>query len=158
MIPGKIIHFLDRANVGHAGTRDRKLVPHGHRVCGWALAPDGRTLTVLVPEGGREHLIESLEDNGQLAVTIEEYPRHEAYQFKGRYVRHRQVTQEDAEIAQRVRENFMASVLPIAGEVAVHALRAFVQSPVVAVDVDVREVYLQTPGPGAGARLVPKEA
>ena len=52
----------------------------------------------------------------------------------------------------------MRSVLPIAGEVAVHALRAFVQSPVLAVDVEVREIYVQTPGPGAGARLVPGEA
>jgi hypothetical protein len=158
MIPGKIIHFFDRANVGHAGTRDRNLVPHGHSVCGWALAPDGRTLTILVPEGGRQHLVESLEDNGQVAVTIEEYPAHEAYQFKGQYLRHRPATQEDAEIAQHIRDNFIAAVLPIAGEVAVHALRAFVRSPVLAVDVDVREVYVQTPGPGAGARLVPGEA
>ena len=73
-------------------------------------------------------------------------------------MRHRPATQEDVEIATHIRDNFMAAVLPIAGEVAVHALRAFVQSPVLAVDVDVREVYLQTPGPGAGARLVPGEA
>jgi hypothetical protein len=158
MIPGKIIHFLDRANVGHAGTRDRNLVPHGHSMCGWTLAPDGHTLTILVPEGGRAHLVESLEDNGQVAVTIEEYPAHEAYQFKGRYLRHRPAVPGDVEIARRIREDFMRAVLPIAGEVAVHALRAFVQSPVLAIDVDVREVYVQTPGPGAGARLVPKEA
>jgi hypothetical protein len=158
MIPAKIVHFLDRANVGHIGTRDRHLVPHGHTMCGWALAPDGQTLTIMVPEGGREHLIESLEDNGQVAITIEEYPAHEAYQFKGQYVRHRPATQEDAEIAKHIRDNFMTAVLPIAGQVAVHALRSFVQSPVLAVDVDVREVYVQTPGPGAGARLVPGEA
>jgi len=158
MIPGKIIHFLDRANVGHAGTRDRNLIPHGHSVCGWALAPDERTLTILIPEGSREHLIESLEDNGQVAVTIEEYPRHEAYQFKGQYLRHRPVVPEDVEHAQRTRENFINAVLPIAGELAVQALRAFVRSPTLAVDFDVREVYVQTPGPGAGARIVPREA
>ena len=158
MIPGKIVHFIDRANVGHAGTRDRNLVPHGHTMCGWSLAPDGRTLTILVPESGRAHLIESLEDNGQVAVTIEEYPEHEAYQFKGRYLRHRPAETRDIEVTQRIREDFMRSVLPIAGEVAVRALRAFVQLPALAVDVDVREVYVQTPGPGAGARLVPGEA
>ena len=158
MIPGKIVRFIDRANVGHAGTRDRNLVPHGHTICGWTLAPDGHTLTILVPESGRAHLIESLEDNGQVAVTIEQYPEHEAYQFKGRYLRHRPAAAPDIEVTQRIREDFMRSVLPIAGEVAVPALRAFVQSPVLAVDVDVQEIYVQTPGPGAGARLVPGEA
>ena len=127
-------------------------------MCGWMLLPDGHTLTILVPEGGRPHLLESLEDNGQVAVTIEDYPAHEAYQFKGQYLRHRPAEPGDAEIAGRIRDSFMRAVMPIAGEVAVHALRAFVQPPVLAVDVDVREVYVQTPGPGAGARLVPREA
>ena len=74
MIPGKIVRFLERANVSHAGTRDRDLVPHGHRVSGWTVGADARTLTILVPETARPHLIESLEDNGQFSVTIEEYP------------------------------------------------------------------------------------
>lgn len=158
MIPGKIVDFIEHANVGHAGTRDRNLVPHGHKMCGWTLAPDGHTLTILVPEGGRAHLLESLEDNGQIAVTIEDYPVHEAYQFKGQYLRHRPAVSDDIERARRIREDFLNKVLPIAGEVAVHAIRAFVQTPVLAIDIDVREVYLQTPGPGAGSRLVPREA
>ena len=157
MIPGKIIRFLNRANVGHAGTRDRNLVPHGHGVSGWAVGPDGQTFTVFVPAGAREHLIESLEDNGQISITIEEYPEHEAYQVKGRYVRHRPTEQEDVDTAERIRERFVKAVLPLAGEVAVQALHAFVQQPVLAIDIDVREIYVQTPGPGAGARLFPRE-
>ena len=157
MIPGKIIHFFDRANVGLAGTRDRNLVPHGHSVCGWALAPDARTLTVFVPEGGRKHLIESLEDNGQIALTIEQYPEHEAYQFKGRYIRHRPAEKGDAEIAERIRERFVQSVLAFVGERAGPSLRAFVQIPALAIDFEVRELFVQTPGPGAGARLVAGE-
>ena len=107
MIPGKIVRFLDRANISHAGTRDRNLVPHGHRVSGWRLGGDGRTLVVLLPEGARPHLIESLEDNGQFSVTVEEYPAHETYQFKGRYVRHRPIEGEDIQVADRVRERFL---------------------------------------------------
>ena len=89
MIPGKIVRFLERANASAAGTRDRNLVPHGHRVSGWRMGVDGRTLIVMMPEGARRHLIESLEDNGQFSVTVEEYPAHETYQFKGRYLSHR---------------------------------------------------------------------
>src|SRR5688572_31832727 len=29
--------------------------------------------------------------NGQLALTVEDFPAHETYQFKGRYLRHRPV-------------------------------------------------------------------
>jgi hypothetical protein len=158
MIPGKIIRFLERANVSHAGTRDRNLVPHGHYVSGWSVGSDGRTLTVLIPEPVRAHLIESLEDNGQFSITIEEYPVHEAYQFKGRYVRHRPAGSEDVEIADRTRERFLTSVIPFFGEAEVIPVRAFVQRPSLAVDFEVQEIYVQTPGPGAGARLIPPEA
>jgi hypothetical protein len=157
MIPVKIIRFLERANVSHAGTRDRNLVPHGHKVSGWRVGADGRTLTVLIPEPARAHLIESLEENGQFSVTIEEYPAHETYQFKGRYVRHRPVGSEDIAIADRVRERFLTSVIPFYGEDAVVPVRAFIQPPSLAVDFEVHEIYVQTPGPGAGALLLPAE-
>jgi len=158
MIPGKILRFLDRANVSAAGTRDRDRVPHGHRVSGWRLGADGRTLIVLMPEEARPHLIESLEDNGQFSVTVEEYPAHETYQFKGRYVRHRLADREDIGIADRTRERFLTSVIPLFGEAATVPLRAFVQPPSLAVEFEVHEIYVQTPGPGAGARLFPAEA
>ena len=129
MIPGKVIRFLERANVSYAGTRDRNLVPRGHRVSGWRVGADGRTLTVLIPELACAHLIESLEDNGQFSVTIEEYPAHETYQFKGQYLRHRPAGREDVDIADRTRERFLTSVMPFFGEAAATPLRAFVQPP-----------------------------
>jgi hypothetical protein len=158
MIPGKIVRFLERANVSHAGTRDRDLVPHGHRVSGWRLGADGRTLIVLIPEGERPHLIESLEDNGKFAVTVEEYPAHETYQFKGRYVRHRPADDADVEVANRLRERFLQSVIRLFGEAAAGPVRAFSQRPGIAVEFTVDEIFVQTPGPGAGERLYPAEA
>lgn len=158
MVPEKIVDFLRHANVAHAGTRDAKLVPHGHSVSGWILAPDLRTLTVLLPEGARAHLIESLEDNGQFAVTVEKYPESETYQFKGRYISHRTAVQGDVELVDEIRERFVRGVRPSAGELADAALRAFIREPVIAVDMEVREIYVQTPGPGAGARISVTEA
>ncbi len=156
MIPARILEFLERANVGHAGTRDRDRVPHGHRVSGWIANAGAGTLTVLIPETARPHLIESLEDNGQIAVTTDEYPAHEAYQFKGRYVRHRGVSPQDLEIANRTRERFLKALTQFFGEEAVVPVRAFVQQPSIAVEFEVLEIFVQTPGPGAGARLVPE--
>jgi len=156
MIPGKIVRFLEQyANVAFAGTRDRDLVPYGHRVCGWSVGADQRTMTAFIPEEFRPKLIESLQENGELAVTVEEFPSHETYQFKGRYLRHRPLQDADIEAVGRVRERFLKSIRRLYSEAPEHLLRAFILAPALAVEFDVREIYLQTPGPGAGSRLVP---
>jgi hypothetical protein len=158
MIPARIVAFLGRANVAQAGTRDRHLVPSGHRVSGWHVGADGTTLTALIPEGSRPHLIENLQDNGWFAMTAEDYPAHETYQFKGRYIRHRPADAADVEVAARQRERFLRSVLPFFGEEAVRPVRAFTQRPAVAVEFQVLEIFVQTPGPGAGTRLLGGES
>jgi len=156
VIPGKIVRFLEQyANVGFAGTRDRHLVPHGHRVSGWRVADDQRVMTMLVADGPQATLVESLQDNGELAVTIEEFPSHETYQFKGRYLSHRPVTEEEIEIVDRTRKRFVKSIRPIFPDAAEDMLSAVVSPPSLAVDFEVLEIYLQTPGPGAGSRLIP---
>jgi hypothetical protein len=156
MIPGKIIRFLEQhANVAFAGTRDRELVPHGHKVCGWRVGDDQRTLTALVPREFTPGLVESLRENAELAVTIEEFPSHETYQFKGRYLSDRAPGPDDVEIVDRIRRRFVKSLRPIFADAPEEVLNAYVSDPSVAVEFEVLEIYLQTPGPGAGARLFP---
>ena len=156
MIPGKIVRFLEQhANVAFAGTRDRDLVPYGHKVCGWRVDADQRTMTAFVPQEFTPGLVESLRENGELAVTVEEFPSHETYQFKGRYLRDREVRHDDVEIVDRIRRRFVRSLRPIYADVPEDVLNAFVSNPSLAVEFEVLEVYLQTPGPGAGTRLVP---
>lgn len=159
VIPGKITRFLEQyANLAFAGTRDADLVPYGHRVSAWRLGADGRTLTALVSEKFTGRLIESLEANGEFALTVEEFPSHETYQFKGRYLSHRPLQPEDHELVDRVRDRFVKSLRHVAPDAPEHMLKAFILRPALAVDFEVREVFLQTPGPGAGTRLVPPPA
>lgn len=156
MIPGKIVRFLEQhANLAFAGTRDHNLVPCGHRVSGWHVGADGRTLTALVSEHFTARLVESLEDNGEFALTVEEFPTHETYQFKGRYRRHRPLQDEDYVVVDRIRGRFVKSMRPLYPDAPEHLMQAFILNPSMAVEFDVREVFVQTPGPGAGARLVP---
>jgi hypothetical protein len=159
VIPGKIIRFLeDHANLAFAGTRNSELVPRGHSVSGWRLGADGRTLTALVSEQFTDHLVESLEANGEFALTVEEFPSHETYQFKGRYLSHRPLQPDDHEVVDRIRERFVKSVRHMAADAPEQMLKAFIRRPAMAVEFEVREVFLQTPGPGAGTRLVPPPA
>lgn len=155
-IPGRILRFLEQyANVAFAGTRDRDLVPYGHRVSGWLVEPGGQSMTAFVSEHSTETLVESLQDNGEFALTVEEFPSHETYQFKGRYLRHRSVQREDLQVVDRIRGRFVKSVRPIYSEAPEPLLHAFIQAPALAVEFEVHEIFVQTPGPGAGARLVP---
>ena len=156
MIPGKIIRFLEQdANVGFAGSRDRDLVPFGHRVSGWRIGVDHRTMTVLIPDEFLPRLVESLQENRELAVTIEAFPSHETYQFKGHYLSHRAVDDGDFEAADRVRRRWVRSLKMLYTDAPEDVLTGFVSRPSLAVDVEVLEIFLQTPGPGAGTRLVP---
>jgi hypothetical protein len=156
LIPGKIVRFLEHhANVAFAGTRDRDLVPFGHRVSGWRVGADQRTMTVWFPDEFITRLVESLEQNGELAVTVEEFPSHETYQFKGRFLRHREVNNDDLEVVERLRQRFVKSMKPLYVHVHEDALKSLISPPALAVEFEVSEVYLQTPGPGAGTRLVP---
>ena len=157
MIPGKILRFLDeRANAGFAGTRDAALVPRGHRVSAWLVDADGRTLTAFIPSSSAPQLVEQLEDNGRIACTFEEVGTHETYQIKGRYLSHRPPRPAEVDVANRIRERFAKSLRSLhLDERMATMLAASVPPPTVAVEIEVHEVFLQTPGPGAGARIVP---
>jgi hypothetical protein len=157
MIPAKVVHFLEeRASIGIAGTRDGNLVPCGHRVCGWQVGAAGRTLTALIPDSSVPRLLEDVRDHGPIAATFEEIGTHETYQVKGRYVSHRPVGPADIEIANRARERFakgLRSQMP--DEQMAALVKASIPAPGVAVEIEVQEVFVQTPGPGAGARIAP---
>jgi hypothetical protein len=157
MIPPPIIRFLEeRANIGFAGTRDANLVPRGHRVSAWRIGPGGRTFTALLPDASAPHVLEALLDNGRVAVTLEEVGTHETYQIKGRYLSHRPAQPPDIDLASRARERFvksLRSLYPHPG--AAERLGASIPAPGLAVEIEVDEVFLQTPGPGAGTRLAP---
>jgi len=158
MIPSKILRFLDQdANLAFAGTRSPDLVPHGHRVTGWRASTDGLTLTAFITEHSTAHLIESLDDNYSFAMTVEQYPSHEAYQFKGRYLRQRPIVREDIEVVDRIRARLLKSFRPLYPHAPDGLVDWFVGTPCLAVEFRVEEIYVQTPGPSAGARLVPEE-
>jgi hypothetical protein len=156
VIPGKIARFLEQhANVAAAGTRDEKLVPHVHRVSGWRLEPDQKTLSVMIAESFAEHLRESLEDNGQFSFTVEAFPSHETYQFKGRSRQVRPASEGDNDVVRRVRDRWLRDTRTFFGPDSDVFLGGFVLNPDLTVEFEVQEIYLQTPGPGAGGRLYP---
>ena len=156
MIPGVLVDFLGRATVAMGGTRDSDLVPHVHRVSGWTIEPDLQTITCLIGSQSANDLIPSLEDNGQFAFTVCEMPSHETYQFKGSFVESRPVGEADIATFRQCRERFVERISAILGYPA-EKVRRYVAEPSIAVRFKVKEIFVQTPGPTAGKRLMPRE-
>src|SRR5262245_29519196 len=158
MIPLKIARFLEeRASLGFAGTRDGNLVPRGHRVSGWQVGPGGQTLLAFIPAVSADVMVAALVDNGRIAVTLEELGTHETYQVKGRYVSHRPILPSERDIVARIRERLARAVRTFfVDEQLTAAMDASIPSPSLAVEIAVDEVFVQTPGPGAGARVAPE--
>jgi hypothetical protein len=157
MIPVKIIRFLEeRASLGVAATRDGNLVPRGHRVSGWQIDTAGRTLTAFISPSSATRFVEAALDNGRIAVTLEEIGTHETYQIKGQYLSHRPVRSAEIDIASRARERFAKQVRSLYPDDRIAAaLRASIPTPSLAVEIEVQEVFIQTPGPDAGGRIAP---
>ena len=157
MIPGVITNFLqDEATVAYCGTRDQNLIPHFHKVSGWSVSPDQETISCLISEAYTPHLISSLEDNGQLALTVSQIGTNETYQFKGEYVDHRPINPADLVIFEQCQGRFGDIVSSMMG-LSEDVVQAYFLKPSLVISFKVREIFLQTPGPGAGHRLAPPE-
>ena len=157
MIPGKILRFLEYASISCAATHDKDLVPSIHRASGYSVDPDKETMNGLIPEQFAINIISSLEDNGQFALTIEHIPSHETYQFKGDYIDSRPATPDDLVHYEQLKGRFIADVRSLYG-LDEDVTAPFSLEPSIVVRFKVREIFLQTPGPGAGSRIFPPEA
>src|SRR5262245_23683518 len=157
MIPGMILKFLqDRGTIAVSGTRDENLVPHVHYVSGWDVESDQRTIRCSINQAYLEHLFSSLEDNGQFSLTVEQIGTHETYQFKGNFTGSAEPNDADCAAHSRVTDRFAKAVSSLFG-LSQEVCRAFIFPPSVVVRFTVREIFLQTPGPGAGHRVFPPE-
>ena len=158
-IPGVLSQFLERASIAIGCTRDRDLVPRIHYASGWQLDADQKSIWCFIAKEFTPGLRESLEENGHFALTVEHIGPHECYQFKGSYLSMRPSTDADREIVARCRERFAAAVCGLNPLMTPNKdlLRRYILDPALAVRFAVREVYLQTPGPGAGRLLAKLE-
>ncbi len=158
-IPGVLLKFLERASIAYAATRDRQLAPAFHWLSGWVAVAEGHGLEVFVARPFEASLLQNVEHSPRLAVTIEHIGPHETYQFKGHYAGSRPPDARDRQRAEACADRAMAAILQIEQRFAFDTvqLRRYLGTPALVVRLGVEEIFLQTPGPGAGRRLVPSE-
>jgi hypothetical protein len=153
MIPDRVVEVLGGPAVMLVGTRDAALRPAHTAAVGAIVDDDRRTVTFFVPESRSARLLSDLRDNGRVAFCFG-WMSHEAYQLKGTYLSARPTSPDDT----ARQEAYRAALLPAARaafpeEIARPFALGAAYQPGVAVTFRVEEVYLQTPGPGAGTRM-----
>jgi hypothetical protein len=159
-IPGVLLRFLDRASIAYAATQDGSGIPHLQWVCGWAAEPDPAHLAFFLAEPFPARLQRDVAACPRIALTIENIGPHETYQFKGDYAGSRPPGPAERVAFEGCRTRFVRAVREIETrfDFSEEPLARSMGEPASVVVLRVDEIFLQTPGPGAGRRLVPPEA
>ncbi|HSD10550.1 MAG TPA: pyridoxamine 5'-phosphate oxidase family protein [Candidatus Binatia bacterium] len=153
MIPDRVVEVLRGPAFMHVGTRDAELHPAHAFAVGAIVSEDRQAVTFFVPEIASGRILRDLRDNGRVALAVG-LVSHEAYQLKGtcassRPADEQEVAFEEAHLAKLL--TALRQLFP--EEFATALIRAIPCRPSVAITFRVEEVFLQTPGPGAGNKL-----
>ncbi len=133
------------------GSRDEQLRPEGLRAFGASVRPGAGTVAVYLQAKLADRTRKNLEANGAVAVTFSRVLDHYSVQIKGRALAIRAATAEDEAMSDRYLVAF-AEQLAFAG-LPRSVIRRIRTRPGLVVEVEPLELFLQTPGAGAGRRV-----
>ena len=109
------------------------------------------TITVFIPEIEGAQTFKNLAENGRTTLVVSDPPTHETYQFKGQLHGTRPCTEADYTVQEIYLSKLIAYLEPIGyGE---NIWRRFECKPAQAVTFEVEDIFVQTPGPGAGEKI-----
>jgi len=154
VIPERVVEVLQGPAFVQVGTRDAQRRPAHTFAVGAIADAERNTVTFIVPEGRSARILSDLRDNGRVALGAA-LASHEAYQLKGTYLSSRPSGAEDIALQEAYRRNLYSGACQ-AGfpeEIARPLTLGFAYRPGVAITFRVEEVFLQTPGPGAGEKM-----
>ena len=155
MISEELVEFIHGPVFIAIGTRDERLRPTHTFVAGAIVNPDRETITCFVLHSRAEKIIGNLENNGRIALAVG-HPSHESYQFKGRYLSSRPVDAKDVAIQEIYRAKLLACMLQYGypEQISKPLILGARYQPALAITFRVEEIFLQTPGPEAGKKIV----
>lgn len=155
MISDRVIELLHGPAFMQVGTRDAQLRPAHAMVIGARAHPDRTTVTFFIPESRAPRILSDLQANGEVAMGVA-LASHESYQLKGRYASFRPTGDEDVALQEAYRAKLLAAARAAGfpDEIARPFALGFAYRPGLAITFRVEEIFLQTPGPGAGTKMV----
>lgn len=145
--------FFGGAALTFLATRTADLEPRAVLAYGLRPNPDGREVTVFLPAAIADVTMANLRDNGQMAVTVTCPTTSRSVQIKGVWLGERRTDEADRAFLAAYRDALTTEM----GMVGVPRSdwRRVTWWPCLALRMEVRETFLQTPGPGAGRACPP---
>ena len=151
MIASTIVELLETGVSVVVGTRDASLMPECTRAWGLRVGKDRASVTIYLTEAISQQTLRNLRTNGQVAISCTRPTDHVACQLKGRVRTIRPVTKRDTQQSRAWHREFIGELVAIG--VPPSLPEAWITEPALAVDIDVTDVFHQTPGPGTGEKL-----
>jgi hypothetical protein len=145
--------FLESGISVIAATRDALMMPDCVRAVGARVEAGGAELSVFLPEATASASIANLRENGRIAIIFSRPRDHRSFQVKGRASSVDAADAADRAVVDRYRASF-ADELAVVGLPPRDTLR-IAHWPCWRVRIRPEAVFVQTPGPGAGAPLRP---
>jgi len=132
-------------------TRDADMRPQIARAWGAGVAAGGGALTICVTAAEGSRTLDNLRANGAIALTFSSPTTYRTVQAKGVVTDLREPGEHDLARRDEHLEDFVVQGEQVGLERRL--VRHLARGEAIAVTVAVRELYEQTPGPGAGTRL-----
>lgn len=149
-LPPELRALLDGPAIMHLGTRSAALAPSSTLAFGLRASADGQEVTVFLPVALATLPLGNLRDNGQMALSVIRPSTNHALQLKGLWLGERRTDESDRAFVERYRE-LLTREMGLVG-VPRSVWRRIAWWPTLALRMEVRDVFVQTPGPGAGRR------
>ena len=151
MIDPALTAFLERGCAMVVGTVSADGEPHAQR--GWGCSVVGPTTVRLLLDSSDPVLVEHISAGGRIAVTSADVRNLRSVQLKGRVARVEPPAEDDLARCEQHNEELFTDIFETDFFPRRLSERMVPPGYVVAV-VEVEELFDQTPGPGAGARVV----
>lgn len=149
-LPPDLYALLDGPSIIYVATRNAALEPMSTIGFGLRHAADDREITLFLPVPLSPLILANLRDNGQITVALVCPADHRSIQIKGIWLGERRTTDDDHAFLARHRDA-MVHEMGLVG-VPRSAWQRVVWWPTLALRIEVRDVFVQTPGPSAGRR------
>ncbi|WP_374001550.1 hypothetical protein [Bdellovibrio bacteriovorus] len=143
--------FLENGVAMTLSCCDSELKSKGARCIGAVVGLDRKTVTFYIQKDSALRVLPILKEQTHVAVVASLPSTYKTLQVKGSYLSHREADSRDRIILERYRELFFAET-DKAG-VPSQVMRLMVTFPAIAVDVEITQLFLSTPGQDAGTPL-----
>jgi hypothetical protein len=148
-IPEEVVSLLESGAAVWLATCNRAGVPEATRVMGTKVDPKRRSLWAYVPIDQAGVTFDNLRENGRLAIFYCCVFNYRAVQLKGDLVSMRASDEGGREIQARYLHDFVESCAKI--RIPRELMQSLRYAPSMVIEMNVTEVFAQTPGPKAGA-------